>query len=184
MTNVNLDDRGTNFAEYYWGPSEYYMPDRDVRFWCKPLIDTSLKELSEMKWGLVATCRHVTGFSHTRVRVKFVAPAGQQGWPFLIFKAWFPGKLVKPEEILDQLYSGTFSQPNFSRPPTFGMPLKQTVVKEKEVIREVTKYTEESEYEFLVRMNEERAERIRQGQKGRMNANSTPIGTDYIPRIA
>lgn len=150
----------TNYKEFYWGPGEYFrsLDDPEFRIECKPLINTSIRELSDMKWGLYAIVRYVSGYDSTRLKLRFSAPAGQPGWPFLIFKGWLKGKILYPDTILEKFYGGVFGNPSFSRPPTFGYPPekahKNKPVVEQIVYKEVL--VEEDELSFLMRMNENR----------------------------
>lgn len=111
----------SNYSEIYWKPSEYYRKDwGDKKIICKPLINTSLKELHDAEWWLTSEARYVPASQCTKVKFQFHGPVGKPGWPFLIYKGWLRGKILIPPMLLDALYESDLT-PNFSKEPSFNL---------------------------------------------------------------
>lgn len=122
-----------NFSEIYWKPKEYYREDwGDKRIICKPLINTSFKELHDAQWWLTSEARYIPNYEATKVKFHFHAPEGKPGWPFLIYKGWLKGKILIPPKLLDALYESDLT-PNFSKEPVFNLLPKAKETKEKDL---------------------------------------------------
>lgn len=124
----------SNYSEIFWKPNEYYRPDwGDKKIICKPLINTSFKELHDAGWWLTSQARYVPSSLYTKVKFQFNGPAEKPGWPFLIYKGWLKGKILIPPMLLDVLYESDLT-PNFSKEPVFNLLPKAKETKEKDIL--------------------------------------------------
>lgn len=151
--------------ELIYTPKEY-MRFGDKKIYNPPLINTSFQEMSELGWMLSVQAKYCPTFNHTKLKYHFSDP-DKNGHPFLVFKVWAVGNFLSK---LDNRY-GEFSdtegslvlhllkhdlKPNFTRPPSFSlMPVDYKIV-----TREVVKYIEETELEYLIRTNNEKLSKL------------------------
>lgn len=146
----------TNYGEWYWDHNQYYRTDwGDKKISCPPLINTSLKELSNLHWSLSAEARYLPKHDSTKIKFQFHAPPGQTGWPFLTYKGWVKSKKIHSSNLmLDLLYTLDLT-PTFSKPPSFSL-IPQEREKQDKFIEKIMK-----EDEDLVSLRQKNMEQIR-----------------------
>lgn len=131
-------------TEFFLVPGEYLAGgDRPIK--APPLINTSLKELAEMGWYLTIYARYIKGYGHTKLKFHFSDPDNKKGYPYLTFRMWVKGDVTTFEGVLFHLLQADLT-PNWTKVPQFNLVPPNA--------------REESEIEYLKRINAERAKTL------------------------
>jgi hypothetical protein len=167
-------------VEHLWLPGDY-LRFGDLAFVKKPLIHTSLHDLTKEGWMLLVVGRYVICRDHTKLRFKFFSRKDSNA--YLTFKAWVPGRKLDKEDQL-RWFVKSNPEPNFSKPSTHTIFNKPKVIETttiKEVVKEVEKivYKDRIVHEML---DELAMMQLYNGERADRQARGEPIlGQDFGP---